>query len=233
MASYTIEDIELIRRKSGISYQEAVALLDYHNGNVARALVDLERNGRISREEAHEQHKTAHNRDKQGVMNLFQRLYRFRVKVKKGETPIVNLSMLFCLLALLISPHTVIVGWIISMILGYSFSFDKKDPAFAQDNLEKMVRNAAENVKHSVSDIARTFTGDDEEPVKPTAEAQPAKPAPKAEESFYQSNPAATTFRTAYSGAAPTLQVPVQVETHDGSVTIEAESDGHNTATIE
>ena len=45
MASYTIEDIELIRRKSGISYQEAVSLLDYHNGNVARALVDLERNG--------------------------------------------------------------------------------------------------------------------------------------------------------------------------------------------
>ena len=34
MASYTIEDIELIRRKSGISYQEAVSLLDYHNGNV-------------------------------------------------------------------------------------------------------------------------------------------------------------------------------------------------------
>ena len=32
MASYTIEDIELIRRKSGISYQEAVSLLDYHNG---------------------------------------------------------------------------------------------------------------------------------------------------------------------------------------------------------
>ena len=47
MAAYTIEDIELIRRKSGISYQEAVALLDYHNGNVARALVDLERNGRL------------------------------------------------------------------------------------------------------------------------------------------------------------------------------------------
>ena len=40
MERYTIEYIELIRRKSGISYQEAVALLDYHNGNVARALVD-------------------------------------------------------------------------------------------------------------------------------------------------------------------------------------------------
>ena len=47
MAAFTIEDIEMIRRKSGISYQEAVALLDYHNGNVARAMVDMERNGRI------------------------------------------------------------------------------------------------------------------------------------------------------------------------------------------
>ena len=50
MERYTIQDIEFIRRKSGISYQEAVALLDYHNGNVTRALVDLERNGRIKPE---------------------------------------------------------------------------------------------------------------------------------------------------------------------------------------
>ena len=57
MASYTIEDIELIRRKSGISYQEAVALLDYHNGNVARALIDLERNGRIKPEIGYHLHR--------------------------------------------------------------------------------------------------------------------------------------------------------------------------------
>ena len=36
MAGYTIEDIDIIRKKSGISYQEAIALLEYHNGNLAR-----------------------------------------------------------------------------------------------------------------------------------------------------------------------------------------------------
>lgn len=36
MERYTIQDIEFTGRKSGISYQEAVALLDYHNGNVTR-----------------------------------------------------------------------------------------------------------------------------------------------------------------------------------------------------
>ena len=48
MEPYTIEDIELLRQKSGLSYQEAVALLDYHSGSVARALIDLEKHGRPS-----------------------------------------------------------------------------------------------------------------------------------------------------------------------------------------
>ena len=42
MAKYTIEDIEILRQKSGISYEEAVNLLEYHNGSLARALIDLE-----------------------------------------------------------------------------------------------------------------------------------------------------------------------------------------------
>ena len=47
MEPYTIEDIELLRKKSGLSYQEAVALLDYHNGSLARAIIDLEKSGRL------------------------------------------------------------------------------------------------------------------------------------------------------------------------------------------
>ena len=43
MAKYTFEDIEILRQKSGISYEEAVNLLEYHNGSLARALVDLEK----------------------------------------------------------------------------------------------------------------------------------------------------------------------------------------------
>lgn len=240
MASYTIEDIELIRRKSGISYQEAVALLDYHNGNVARALIDLERNGRIKQDEAAPKKHAVKNTD--GFTNLFHRLFRFRLKVNKGNIRILNLSMLFALFALLVSPHLVLIGAVLIMVLGYKVSFDKNDPDFAKENLEKMVRNAAQNAKSTVNDVVRTFTGEGEKPAAPEASVEePTVQKPAAEvptvdvpkPDFYRSNPAATTFRTAYTGSAPTLQVPVQVETHDGKVTIEAESDGHHTATIE
>ena len=85
MASYTIEDIELIRRKSGISYQEAVSLLDYHNGNVARALVDLERNGRLKPDAAAQDapksaekkaSTAAASKSKGGFMHFINKLYR-------------------------------------------------------------------------------------------------------------------------------------------------------------
>lgn len=241
MASYTIEDIELIRKKSGISYQEAVALLDYHNGNVARALVDLERNGRIKPESQQKASASSagdshHNRG--ALSRLFSKFYRFRLKVKKGDIVIANLSLLFSLLALMISPHLAIIAAILILVLGYRVSFDKNDRAFASANLEKMVRNAADNVKSTVSDFAKGFEDGfnqekgESEP-KQDAQQKPSQESKKDDRSFYQSNPAATTYHTAYTGSAPTIQVPVQVESQDGNVSVEDDKDGYTNATIE
>ena len=238
MATYTIEDIELIRRKSGISYQEAVALLDYHNGNVARALVDLERNGRIKPETSQPRQNT-NDYNKKGFMNFMTRLYQFRLKVKKGSTTILNLSLLFSILALIISPHLVIIGAILMLILGYHVSFDKRDPDFASDNLEHMVRNAGENVKDAVGDFTRGFEeafSDNAAKPSQSAPAETAEPvAPQPERSYYTSNPAAVSQPPVYDPASqvPTIQVPVQVESQDGSVHLDADSDGYHSATIE
>lgn len=236
MASYTIEDIELIRRKSGISYQEAVALLDYHNGNVARALVDLERNGRMKPEgepaRARESHEGTRG-SRGGLMGFLTRLYQFRLKVRKGPVLVLNVSLLFTLLTLLISPHLVIIGAILMLILGYHVSFDKRDPDFASENLERMVRNAGENVRETVGDFARGFeSAFSDSAANRTAEPkqQPAQP----DRSYYASNPAATTTHQAYDPAdkVPTIQVPVQVESQDGSVQIDSDKDGYNSATV-
>ncbi len=222
MAAYTIEDIELIRRKSGISYQEAVALLDYHNGNLARALVDLERNGRIKEgAEAPKSkvHATVNGKtvNKSAVMDLLHKCYRARVKIRREDTQIMNISAIFAVLAVLVSPHIVIIGAIIALVLGYKFSFDKHDHAFDGENLERTVRNAAENMKTSVNDFTRSFQTSNEK-AESAAENR----------SYYTARPAAT-----YRPSAPTLNVPVQVESQDGSVTIEKDSEGYSSATVE
>jgi len=231
MAAYTIEDIELIRRKSGISYQEAVALLDYHNGNVARALVDLERNGRIKEggTEPPKSSKPGFSATVNGkpvtkstVMDLLHKCFRARVKVRREETSILNISALFAVLSLLVSPHLVIIALILCLVLGYKISFDKHDHAFDGENLERTVRHAAENVKASVNDFTKGFQSGE-------SKAEDKAEEPAADRSYYSAKRPEPTYRPSY----PTMNVPVQVESQDGNVTIEADEDGFSSATVE
>ena len=210
MAAYTIEDVELLRRKGGMTYQEAVALLEYHDGNLARALIDLEKNGRLKDETAANRStaKTAasgsaqkHSEVKEKALNLLQKLYRCRAKVHKGNVTVVNLSVLYAGACLLFAPHITIAGIIIAMILGYRFSFSQMDEDFASDNLKKMVKNAAENARASVDSVVRSFSKETDK-----------KPAEK---------------------EVSTIQVPVQTDPRDGNVKMDDdEKDGYSSVTI-
>ena len=54
-------------------------------------------------------------------------------------------------------------------------------------------------------------------------------------DSFFESNPAATTYHSAYSAetsSVPTIQVPVQTETKEGEVSIDDDQDGFSSVTI-
>lgn len=182
MEQYTIEDIELLRQKSGMSYQEAVALLDYHNGSLARALIDLEKHGRL-KEDKQEKEGTGKmndsskkNETKEKALSFLQKIYRSRVKIRKGDTPVVNVSVLFAVLCLLFAPHMTIVGVIVSMILGYQFSFSRMDPDFASENLEKMVKSAAQNAKASVSSVVHTISEETKDRQKKEIKTPEKKP---------------------------------------------------------
>ena len=245
MAKYAMEDIELLRSKSGISYQEAVALLDYHNGDLAQALIDLEKQGKL-RSNSFDMDGKGKNQKK--GMNILQKLYRTRFKVTKDGTPIVNLSVLFSLITALISPHIAVIGLIASLVLGYRISIDTNDPAFEKENLERMVRSAAENVKQSVSGIARDISQAVEQAgsakkAEPQRSAEPMKETvmDEADEksaqtgSFYNSSSYSAFVKNPGStkSSAPILQVPVKVDSADGNVSYQDEGNGYNSVTVD
>ena len=130
MEKYTMEDVELLRKKSGMSYQDAVKLLEYHNGNLAKALIDLEKNGRLQERKS----RTAACETAEGKGNFrafIRKMYRNRVKIHKGDTTVVNLSVLYAVPCLLCAPHITVFGVIAAMVLGYRFSFSQMDEDFA------------------------------------------------------------------------------------------------------
>jgi len=87
--------------------------------------------------------------------NLFSFLYRTRVKVFKGDLPIVNLSLLFFILSLLSAAWLVVIGSIVGLIMGYRFEMEKNSPDFG-GSFRNMVQGAAGNVKNAVDSFAKS-----------------------------------------------------------------------------
>ena len=90
--------------------------------------------------------------------NWFSVLYRTRVKVHKGATPIVNLSLIFTLFAAGSAPWVAVTGLVIALILGYRFSIERDSPDFA-GSFGDVVHSASQNVQNAVD----SFTNPPEE----------------------------------------------------------------------
>ena len=83
---------------------------------------------------------------------FFSSMYRTRFRASKNGQTVVNLSLLFSLIALLSAPWLVILGLIAALLMGYRFSVEKNGLGFEQ-SFDVVVRNAAGNVKHAVESI--------------------------------------------------------------------------------
>ena len=89
---------------------------------------------------------------------IFSFLYCNRVKVNKGSTPILNLSLLFSVLGVLTAPWLVVAGVIVALALGYKFAFERNAAGFSND-FDQVVKGAATNVRtvmDSVTDRVET-----------------------------------------------------------------------------
>lgn len=94
--------------------------------------------------------------------NVFSFLYRNRIIVRKDETVIVNLSLIFSIISLLCAPWLVVGGFIAALALGYRFSFVKNSPDFNGD-FDAVVKDAAGHVKAAVDTVTGADKSDDQE----------------------------------------------------------------------
>ena len=167
--------------------------------------------------------------------NFLQKMYRFRVKVDKQGKSIINVSSIFGLFALIFAPHVTIIGTIAALLMGYQFRFESED--MDDKELEERIRKAAMNVKSGAASAVKSIQTEiskarAQNAPKTQAEAEqmarqivekaaaPQEPPPSNQEilndlqqradSIPETNPAATTFHSAYAasaGSVPVLRV--------------------------
>lgn len=91
-----------------------------------------------------------------GANGIFSSLYQTRIKVMKGETTIINLSVIFSLVCLLFAPWLVVIGAVVALVLGYRFSMVRRAEGFSE-SWNSVVHTATSHVK----DAAEQFGGRD------------------------------------------------------------------------
>ena len=171
MAKYSMDDVEILRQKAGLSYEEAVNLLEYHNGSLARAMLDLEKNGRMDGQ-------PKSDADHKGVKGVFHFLYRLRIVVRRKDVTIVNLSALFMLLVVSTAPHICVVGLIAALLLGYRFTIDRDSKAFSDETFDDMVKNAKSNVHQFAHQFSEKEKAEEPVSQQPRTERAPSGTRP-------------------------------------------------------
>ena len=83
---------------------------------------------------------------------IFNKLYATRIIFKREGTTIVNLSLIFCLIAFLTAPWLVIGGVIAALALGYKYSCARNAAAFT-GSFDDVVAEAKNNVRSAVDAV--------------------------------------------------------------------------------
>ena len=123
--NYSLEDVEALRGKAGISYEEAVSLLEKYEGDVARALIELEKRGQLGA--SAQNAKFTMDDAIEWVKKLWHKGRTTRVVVERKGEMLINLSAAFLLLMLILGPYSVVVAFILTLISGSSVSLKTED----------------------------------------------------------------------------------------------------------
>jgi len=122
--NYSLEDVETLRSKANVSYEEAVSLLDKYDGDLARALIELEKRGQVGGTKADVKF------DADEIVGWIKKMWHKGMNTRlvierKGET-LINLPLLFPILMLILGPYAVITAAVLILVTGCSVSLKGK-----------------------------------------------------------------------------------------------------------
>ncbi len=145
----TLEQIDELRKRANVSFEDAREALQECNGDLVEAMVYLEKNGKIKSKNSCE--------SKDSLWDKFKALVnkgnntRF-IMYKKDKT-IINLSVTISIIISALAFHIAIIGLVVALVAGYRFKFVKNNGENMKVNetLDKM-HNNIDNIKKKIAD---------------------------------------------------------------------------------
>lgn len=165
-----LRNIEYLREKADVSYEEAATLLERYDGNVMRVLVELERQGRIfpqGNADYNRQYtspprpeKNSGSNTKEKASGFITKAFQHRLVVEKNNNgekeTVANLSAPYCAGAAIVAPHLAVASVALMFVCGYRVRLKKEKPGQMPEDVETFVDKAVSNIKKTASSLSET-----------------------------------------------------------------------------
>ena len=139
MNNEMIQNIEYLREKANVSYKEAIELLQNNNGDVMRAIIELEKQGRLysqpddcGKAQDERQFHDGLNEAKGKAKSFLNKAKKTRLVIERknqhGEKEtIANVSALVAGCVTVFAPHITIAAALIALVTGHQVKVERND----------------------------------------------------------------------------------------------------------
>jgi len=139
MNNEMIQNIEYLREKANVSYEEAMELLQNSNGDVMRAMIELEKQGRLYSQPAdcgktrdEQQFHDDLNEAKGKAKSFLNKARQTRLVIEKKnqhdeKETVANVSALVAGCVTIFAPHLTMAAGLLTLITGHQVKIESKD----------------------------------------------------------------------------------------------------------
>lgn len=144
MTADMMKNVDFLRERTNVTYEEAITVLERNEGDVMRALVELEHEGRVNvqhtttageQDQSEGENRQAHcdvNQAKEKASSFFNKACQTRLVIEKesenGEkSTVANLSAPFAVGVTVLAPYITLASAALSVASGYQVRVKKDE----------------------------------------------------------------------------------------------------------
>lgn len=151
MSEITLEKIDIVRERTGVTYSNAKEALEICEGNVVDAIIYLEKNAKSTMQDIY----TTKDEFISWIKDVVNKGNVARIKVKKDEKVIVDIPVTAGIAAglfALIWPPLIAIGALTAVVTKVTVEITKNDGTVEVVN--KTIKTTMQDVKDKVTDVA-------------------------------------------------------------------------------
>ncbi|MBU3110477.1 DUF4342 domain-containing protein [Clostridium lacusfryxellense] len=156
MEEITLEKIDIVKERTGVSYTDAKEALEECDGDVVNALVYIEAKQKKANKFNMEEMYTTKDEFLVAIKDILQKGNVTRIKIKKGDTVVidipVNAGIVASVVAGLLMPSLIGIGILTAVLTKVTIEITKADGTVEVVNT--IIKNTVDDVKCKMSDIS-------------------------------------------------------------------------------